>query len=108
VREVETKFQPTAMPTNPPGSTPEKHKKFRVYTALMKSAVAISDFFGANFRTVATEKLGNFLEKIAKVSKPRIRNLINKKTPFAMDIEALHEVSSITLESFICRPAPAC
>ncbi len=81
MREVETKLQPAAMPANtklqlpakpanPPGSTPEKHKNLRVYTALMKSAVAISAFFGAKFRTMATEKLGNFLEK----KSPKLRN----------------------------------
>jgi hypothetical protein len=69
VREVETKLQPAAMPANPPGSTPEKHKNLRVHTALMNSAVTISAFFGSNFRTIWLQKN---LEKIAKASKTRI------------------------------------
>jgi hypothetical protein len=81
VREVETKLQLPAMPANPPGSTPEKHKNLRVYTALMKSAVAISDFFGAKFRTMATEKLGKFLEKNRQsFETTNLKNILKKNT----------------------------
>jgi len=57
VREVETKLQPACNASQPTWmDTRKKHQNFRVYAALMKSAVAISAFFGANFRTMATEK----------------------------------------------------
>jgi superfamily II helicase len=88
VREVETKLQPAAMLANPPGSTPEKHKNLRVLHSIDEVSSCNQCFLRGEFSYYGYRKtwkilenlicLGvnsKILEKIAKVSKPRISKI---------------------------------
>jgi hypothetical protein len=119
VREVETKLQPAAMPANtklqlpakpanPPGSTPEKHKNLESLHSIDEVSSCNQCFlWGRNFVLWLQKKLGNFLEKNRQsFETTNLKNTL-KKTPFAMDTEAQHEVPSHSNHSSVVRPLPA-
>jgi hypothetical protein len=74
VREVETKLQPTAMPANPPGWTPEKTPKFESLLSIDEVSSCNQCFlWGEIFVLWLQKKLGKKIwKKSPKLRKPRI------------------------------------